>query len=177
MRRLDLNLLLLLHAVFEERSVTAVARRLQISQPTVSFSLSKLRDFFHDELFVRQGGKMQPTPFVETIYRSVRTIIETVDREVLREHDFAPLVTERTFSLSTSDLGELVFLPKILEALRVAAPRACILCLAMPPVELQTAMANGGVDIALGYFPDLIGAGVYQQKLFDHSFPCPARRD
>jgi DNA-binding transcriptional LysR family regulator len=83
MRRLDLNLLLVLHALFEERSVTAVARRLQVSQPTVSLSLSKLRDFFHDELFVRQGGKMQPTPFVEMIYESVRTILETINKEVV----------------------------------------------------------------------------------------------
>jgi DNA-binding transcriptional LysR family regulator len=177
MRRLDLNLLLILHALFEERSVTAVARRLQISQPTVSLSLSKLRDFFRDELFVRQDGKMQPTPFVEAIYESVRRIIETVDKEILREHDFDPLMTERTFSLSMSDLGELVFLPKILEALRVAAPRACVRCLSMPPVELQAAMADGAVDIALGYFPDLVGAGFYQQKLFEHAFTCLVRRD
>src|SRR5258708_25680795 len=177
MRRLDLNLLLILHALFEERSVTAVARRLQISQPTVSLSLSKLRDFVHDEVFGRQGGKMEPTHFVETIYESVRTIIETVNKELLREHDFAPLMTERTFSLSMSDLGELVFLPNILETLRVAAPRACVRCLSMPPVELQAAMANGAVEIALGYFPDLIGAGFYQQKVFEHRFTCLARRD
>ena len=177
MRQLDLNLLLILHALFEERSVTAVARRLQISQPTVSLSLSKLRDFFHDELFVRQGGKMQPTPFVETIYESVRMIIETVNKELLPEHDFDPLMTERTFSLSMSDLGELVFLPNILEALRVTAPRARVRCLSIPPVGLQAAMANGEVDIALGYFPDLIGAGFYQQKLFEHPFTCLVRRD
>jgi len=140
-------------------------------------SLSKLLCFFHDELFVRQGGKMQQTPFGDKIFESVRTIIETINKEVLREHDFDPLVTERTFSLSTSDLGELVFLPKILEALLVAAPRACVRCLAMPPVELQAAMANGAVDLALGYFPDLIGAGFYQQKLFEHSFTCLVRRD
>ena len=57
MGRLDLNLLLILDALSEERSVTAVARRLRISQPTVSFSLNKLRDFFQDELFVRQGNE------------------------------------------------------------------------------------------------------------------------
>src|SRR5258708_19540959 len=132
MRRLDLNLLLLLHALFEDRSVTAVARRLQISQPTVSLSLSKLRGFFHDELFVRQGGKMQPTPFVEKIYESVRTIIETINREVLREHDFHPLTTERSFSFSTSDLSQLVFLPKILQPLPVAAPHPRSHCLPIP---------------------------------------------
>ena len=67
MGRLDLNLLLVLDALFDERNVTAVARRLRVSQPTVSFSLKKLREFFNDELFVRQGATMQPTPFIETI--------------------------------------------------------------------------------------------------------------
>src|SRR4030088_1657029 len=143
MGRLDLNLLLILDALSEERSVTAVARRLRISQPTVSFSLNKLRDFFQDELFVRQGTKMQATPFVETIHEPVRRIIETINQEILRDHDFDPLTSERTFCISTSDIGEMVFLPDMLKALRGAAPRTCVRCLAMPPVELQAAMANG----------------------------------
>src|SRR5438132_10406973 len=102
MGRLDLNLLLILDALSEERSVTAVARRLRISQPTVSFSLKKLRDFFQDELFVRQGTKMQATPFVETIHEPVRRIIETINQEILKDHDFDPLTSERTFCISTS---------------------------------------------------------------------------
>ena len=175
--RLDLNLLLILDALSEERSVTAVARRLRISQPTVSFSLNKLRDFFQDELFVRQGMRMQATPFAETIHEPVRRIIETINQEILRDHDFDPLTSERTFCISTSDIGEMVFLPDMLKALRGAAPRTCVRCLAMPPVELQAAMASGLVDIALGYFPDLIGAGFYQQKLFEHQFTCLVRRD
>jgi DNA-binding transcriptional LysR family regulator/transposase len=172
MGRLDLNLLLILDALSEERSVTAVARRLRISQPTVSFSLNKLRDFFQDELFVRHGTKMQATPFVETIHEPVRRIIETINQEILRDHNFDPLTSERTFCISTSDIGEMVFLPDMLKTLRGAAPRTCVRCLSMPPVELQAAMANGLVDIALGYFPDLIGAGFYQQKLFEHPFAC-----
>ena len=109
LRRLDLNLLLILDALSEERSVTAVARRLRISQPTVSFSLNKLRDFFQDELFVRQGMRMQATPFAETIHEPVRRIIETINQEILRDHDFDPLTSERTFCISTSDIGEMVF--------------------------------------------------------------------
>ncbi len=122
-RRFDLNLLLILDAMYEERSTVVVARRLNISQPTVSFSLNKLREFFGDELFVRQGSRMQPTPFAETIYEPVRRVVETVNTELLRGSDFDPQATERTFSFSMSGIGELVFLPDILAEFRRAAPQ------------------------------------------------------
>ena len=62
LRRLDLNLLVVLDALFEEPTVTRAAQRLQLSQPTVSAALSKLREVFADELFVRAHGTMNPTP-------------------------------------------------------------------------------------------------------------------
>ena len=132
--------------------MTAVARRLRISQPTVSFSLNKLRDFFQDELFVRQGMRMQATPFVETIHEPVRRIIETINQEILRDHDFDPHVSERTFCISTSDIGEMVFLPNMLKALRGAAPRTCVRCLAMPPVELQGIIGQRPGRYCVGLF-------------------------
>jgi DNA-binding transcriptional LysR family regulator len=175
MGRLDLNLLLVLDALFDERNVTAVARRLRVSQPTVSFSLKKLRDFFNDELFVRQGATMQPTPFIETIHEPLRRIIETIHQEILCEYEFDPLTTERSFTFGLSDVGDLIFLPPILEALRVVAPRATVQSQAISPNELQAAMADGRIDMALGCFPDLVGAGFFQQKLFEHPFICIVR--
>ena len=176
-RRLDLNLLLVLDALFEERSVTAVAKHLRISQPTVSFSLNKLRAFFGDELFVRMGSTMQPTPFAERVREPIRRIVETIKSEILSAPSFEPSKTTRTFALSLSDIGELVFLPRLLAALRLQAPQASVRCLSMPPAALELAMANGTVDIALGYFPDLTGGGFYQQKLFEHPFVCLVRPD
>lgn len=173
--RLNLNLLLVLDAMFEERQTVAVARRLKVSQPTISFSLNKLRQFFGDELFVRSGARMQPTAFAELLHEPVRRIVETINNEVLREQEFDPLRTERTFTFSMSDIGELVFLPSILEALRHEAPKASVQCLSMPPAQLEAAMAKGTIDIALGYFPDLDGFDFLQQKLFEHQFTCIVR--
>lgn len=62
-KRLDLNLLVMLDTLFELRQVSATAKRLGISQPAVSTGLTKLRGFFGDELFVRTGSGMAPTPF------------------------------------------------------------------------------------------------------------------
>ena len=67
LHEIDLNLLLILDAMYDTGSTTLVAERLKVSQPTVSFSLGKLRDVFGDELFVRHGASMQPTPLAESI--------------------------------------------------------------------------------------------------------------
>ena len=59
---LDLNLLLAFDALMENRSVTLAARAVGRSQPAMSSALSRLRDIFHDELLVRSGNAMRPTP-------------------------------------------------------------------------------------------------------------------
>lgn len=174
-RELDLNLLTVLEALYAEESVTGAAARLHLSQPTVSFSLNKLRASLGDELFVREGSGMRPTPFARQIEAPVHHILATVRQDLLRQRGFDPATAQRSFALSTSDIGELVFLPEILSVLRREAPGVTLRCLSLPPDELQKALAEGMVDIALGYFPDLQGALIYQQKLFEHPFTCVVR--
>jgi DNA-binding transcriptional LysR family regulator len=176
-RDLDFNLLLILDCLFDAGSTTVAAERLKISQPTVSFSLGKLRAVFGDELFVRHGLTMRPTPLAETIREPVRRVIETIRFEILRDRAFDPAVAQRTFSVSASDIGELVFLPLLLQELRLASPKSNIRSLGLKPAELRSAMTVGGVDLALGYFPDLTGAGFFEQTLFAHEFTCLVRAD
>ena len=95
-REIDLNLLMILDAMYDAGSTTLVAERLKVSQPTVSFSLGKLRDVFGDELFVRHGASMQPTPLAQSIREPVRRVIETVRFDILRERAFDPASAERT---------------------------------------------------------------------------------
>ena len=175
-RRLDLNLLLVLDALFDEQSVTGAARRLKLSQPTVSFSLAKLRQALGDELFIRGAGRMTPTPRALRLRDPVRRIIETVINEVLPGETFEPGQTRRTFTFCLSDVGEMVFLPALVERLRVLAPFASVASISLRPEELNEALEAGRVDLALGYFPDL-KAAIYQQGLFEHPFVCLARRD
>lgn len=176
-RGLDLNLILVLHALFHERSVSHAARRLGVSQPLVSFSLKKLRERFKDDLFVRKGARMTPTPVAERLAEPVERIVRAITDEVLQDRSFDPSTSQRVFSFSMSDIGELVFLPPLLDALRAVAPRVRVRCLSMAPEVLRDELASGSVDIALGYFPDLTGPGFYQQRLFFHPFTCVVRKD
>ncbi|RVU05667.1 LysR family transcriptional regulator [Novosphingobium umbonatum] len=176
-RRFDLNLLVVLDALLEEGGVNAAARRLGMSQPNVSFALSKLRHSFADQLLVRHGAGMRPTPLAENLREPVKRVLNGIENDIFAERKFDPAVAERRFVLSTSDIGELVFLPHLMRKLADEAPGITLECRSLAPTDLAKAMAHGEVDLALGYFPDLVGEAFIAQHLFDHPFTCIARKD
>jgi DNA-binding transcriptional LysR family regulator len=90
---------------------------------------------------------------------------------------FDPATTQRTFTFNMADVGELVFLPALRAHLEAAAPGANITTVSTPPAQLEEAMRSGDVDLAVGYFPGLQGAAIYQQRLFSHAFVCIVRKD
>ncbi|AYR26125.1 LysR family transcriptional regulator [Herbaspirillum rubrisubalbicans] len=172
MSSFDLNLLPIALTVFDERSVSGAARRLGMSQPAVSVALNKLRYALGDPLFVRTARGMEPTPRALALISPTRDILQRVHTDVLASESFNPGTTERRFTLALSDIGEMTFLPKLLDHLRQAAPRASLLSVTMPPPELAAALESGEVDLAVGFFPDLKNRNFFQQRLFSHDFIC-----
>ena len=83
MAELDLNLLRVLVAIDDKRSVSAAAVELQRSQPSVSSALGKLRTFFADPLFIRSGNTMQPTPRVAEIMGPVREVLSRIGTDIV----------------------------------------------------------------------------------------------
>jgi DNA-binding transcriptional LysR family regulator len=177
LKRLDLNLLVILDALYEEGSLTRVAERLQLSQPTISSSLAKLRTALNDELFIRTRGMMQPTDRAMQLRTPVRKVLQTVRFEILEQGAFDPASLSETITISTSDVGELEFLPGLVERLAQIAPRASIRTVLRDPHSLSDAMEIGDVDVAIGYFPDLQASVFKQQVLFSHPSVCLVRRD
>ncbi|MEA3177530.1 MAG: hypothetical protein QOI59_1053 [Gammaproteobacteria bacterium] len=177
LKRLDLNMLVILDALYEEGSLTRVAERLLLSQPTISASLAKLRRALNDELFIRIHGMMQPTDRAMQLRAPVRKILQTLRFEILEQAAFDPTSLAETLTISTSDVGELEFLPGLLERLAQLAPRASIRTVMRDPRALADAMEAGDVDVAIGYFPDLQAAVFKQQVLFSHPTVCLVRRD
>ena len=172
MNTFDLNLLPVALAIYEERSVSGAARRLGMSQPAVSVALNKLRTALGDPLFVRTARGMEPTPRAATLISPTRDILQRLQSDVLASEQFNPASTDRRFTLALSDIGEMTFLPRLLERLRRDAPNASICSVSMSPPELQLALEQGEVDLAVGYFPDLKNRNFFQQRLFSHSFIC-----
>lgn len=176
-RRLDLNLLLLLDELNREQNLSAAARRLNMSQPMASASLRRLREFFDDPLFQSTGRGMRPTPFAVSISPAVARVLESIKKDILAKPEFCPAESDRLFTISTSDIGALIFVPPILRRLSEDAPHTDLRCVSLPHAQLEIALEQGNVDLAIGYFPDLSGSNIGTQHLFSHTFTCVVRKD
>lgn len=176
-RRLDLTLLLLLDGLLASGNLSATARRLDMSQPSASAALSRLRHFFNDELFIRTGRGLRPTPLAERLATPVRSVIEKINEEILLQPVFEPRDSERIFTLTMPDLGEMIFLPPIIDKIHAEAPGVTIKCVSVPHKELLDTLERGAVDLAIGYFPDLLGPAMKSQMLFEDFFTCIVRSD
>lgn len=175
-RKADLNLLVVLDALLRLRSASRAAEALDMSQPAVSFALGKLRVLFRDPLFIRAARGMRPTPRAEELALPLQEVLDRVKTGLLTPPRFDPATTQRTFTFNMADVGELVFLPALRAQLASAAPGANIKTVSTPPAQLEEAMRSGDVDLAVGYFPGLQGAAIYQQRLFSHAFVCIVRK-
>lgn len=173
--KLDLNLLNVAVVLLDTGSVTQAAAKLGVSQPTVSAALGKLRAYFDDPLFVRSAQGMAPTPRGAEVVGAAREILRQVDERLRLVVQFEPLRRHRAFTFAMSDVGEIVFLPRIARAIAAASPETPVRSVSLRPAQLMQAMEDGEVDLAVGYFPDLKRGDFYQQRLFMHHFVCVLR--
>ncbi|HSV53892.1 MAG TPA: LysR family transcriptional regulator [Burkholderiaceae bacterium] len=173
--KLDLNLLPVIIAMMEQGSVSGAARQLGMSQPAVSSALARLRSVFADPLFVRTSRGMEATPRTLALLAPTRLALGVVANEILQNMGFDPASSEKTITLALTDIGEMVFLPKILECLRTEAPKTTVRSVTMPVSQIERGLEIGEIDLAVGYFPDLKGNSFFQQRLFSHSFVCLLR--
>jgi len=88
---IDLNLLVALDALLTERNVTRAAERTSVGQPAMSASLARLRKHFDDQLLVRQGRRLMPTPLAETLVGPVREALAAAESVLVRSHAFDPI--------------------------------------------------------------------------------------
>ena len=168
---LDLNLLIVFDALYQERHVSRAAERLGLAQPTVSHTLNRLRRITGDPLFVRTARGMEPTPHADAIEAPLRQALATLRSTLLAPRTFDPARDARTFTLFLTDLGEAFFLPRLLAHLRALAPGVRLVTLPMPERNHSAALERGEVDLAIGHLPDM-GADFYQQRLFLERYVC-----
>ena len=121
-RDVDLNLLRVFDAVLHERSVTAAAARLGLTQPAVSNALARLRAQFGDPLFVRTAGGMDATPFARDLAEPVRQALALLESALAHGPGFDPATSTRAFRFYMSDVGQVEFLPPLVERVQRSAP-------------------------------------------------------
>lgn len=169
LKSVDLNLLPVLDALLRRRSATQAARELDISQSTLSSALSRLRVQLGDELFVRTGRGLRPTARAAALAEPVAQILSRVRDEILAARGFDAATTQREFRLALTDVGAYVLWPRIVRTVRQRAPQLRLALKVLDQPSLDTALADGAVDLAVGSFPRLQPT-LIQRRLFDRHF-------
>jgi LysR family transcriptional regulator, nod-box dependent transcriptional activator len=119
--RLDLNLLVALDALIEDRSVSSAARRLCLSQPALSGALNRLRDFFGDDLLVQSGRQMMLTRKAEELRGPVREALMLIKAKITTPLVFDPSTAVRQFNIVASDYAFSVLVSQVIaEAAQIA---------------------------------------------------------
>ena len=172
----DLNLLRVFDAVLREHGVTPAAARLGLSQPAVSNALARLRGLFGDALFVRTPAGMAPTPFARQLDEPVRQALALIESALTHGAAFEPATSNRAFRFYMSDLGEISFLPPLVERVRRLAPQVRLEASGLALDDIPDALAGGALDLAVGFLPGL-AAPVRRKRLFRDAYVCLMRAD
>jgi DNA-binding transcriptional LysR family regulator len=175
LHELDLNLLVVFNQLLIDKRVSKVADSLGISQPAVSNSLAKLRKLFGDELFLRTPKGMEPTPYADQLAESVSYALAMIHSGVNQRTSFEPSTANRSFTIGMTDIGEIVFLPALIERLREEAPGIVLSTVRNAAINLRDELESGKVDLAVGLLPQL-KAGFFQRRLFTQRYVCLMRR-
>jgi len=173
--RLDLNLLMVFHHLLLEKRVSKVALKLGMSQPAVSSALGRLRSGLNDELFLRTQRGMEPTPYALQLAEPVSVALDGLQQALNVRASFEPASSERLFTLAMTDVGEMYFLPVLINALTHSAPKVTLQVVSVTQSTLKDDMASGRIDLALGLLPQL-QAGYFQQSLFRQAYVCLMRQ-
>ncbi|HEJ2192155.1 TPA: LysR family transcriptional regulator, partial [Pseudomonas aeruginosa] len=122
LRRLDLNLLLVFDALYRHRNVGTAASELAISASAFSHALGRLRQGLDDELFLRQGNRMQPTQRAEHLAAAVAAALRALGEGLEEWRPFVPGQSQRTFVFAATDYTAFALLPPLMNRLQHSAP-------------------------------------------------------
>ncbi|MDP2369891.1 LysR family transcriptional regulator [Rhodoferax sp.] len=175
-RQLDLNLLRVLCAVYRLGSVTEAARLLALSQPATSNALARLRTFFDDELFVRSPRGLHPTRRAQRIVPAVMAQLQALESSIMSSEGFEPASASVHWRLSLSDLGEMMFLPPLAQALRDQSPRSQVSNVSVAALQVSAALDAHDVDLAIG----ILGpshSSIASERLFQEHFVAITAKD
>lgn len=168
---LDLNLLQVVLAIYDAGSVMGAAKQLGMSQPGLSTALQRARTALGDPLFVRLAKGIEPTARTRRIVGTIRSILNSVEKQVVKSEEFDPKASTGELALVLTDVGEATLLPHVVNCLSAHVPTA--IRTQMPALsELHKGMAEGTLDFVLGYFPDLHNASYQRAEITTTSYLC-----
>lgn len=176
LRSVDLNLLPVFEAIYEEKSLSRAADRLAMTQSAVSHAVTRLRAVFRDALFVRQARGVTATPAADRIYGKIRNALELTRDAVTEGRVFDPGTSERRFFITIPHpLGPMIAL-RLQERLMKIAPHTSVAASTRSrPIDLERALREGRTDAAIDWLT-IPGAQFTEATVFTDSIVAVARK-
>lgn len=175
-RNLDLNLLVALDTLLRERNITRAGKRLHLTQSAMSGALSRLREYFGDELLVQVGRRMVPTALGESLAEPVRDALLNIQATIATKTVFEPETSKRQFKLMMSDYAATVLMSLALPRIEALAPRVRIDVLSNDVDSPSEDLERGSVDFLImpeRYLPK----DHPNERLFEDEFVCIAWKE
>lgn len=172
---LDITQIRLVAELLRLRSVSAASASIGLSQSAASHALTRLRRQLGDPLFTRTGAGVEPTPYGERVGAAARESLAVLRAGLASNRPFDPATTTRRFNIYTSDIGQMVFLPRLTAFLHDRAPGATIRVLPIPLDNPGAGLSSGEADVAIGIFDNLT-SGFMQSFVCPEHYVCIARK-
>ncbi len=175
LRRVDLNLLVALEVLLEECHITNSANRLNLSQPAMSRTLSRLRMAFDDPLLIRVPNGYERTERAENLAERLKGTLSQI-RLTFARPTFDPTTASGVFKIGALDYAELVVLPAFMRTVTDNAPNMQIEIVRKDFYSIDEVL-DGSADLSIGIVPDTAPKHCMVQKLFNDDYVCAMHKD
>lgn len=145
--RIDLNLLVVLDAIYSEGGITKAAERLHLTQSAVSHALSRLRELFNDPVFERQSHRMVPTALTQRLIEPLRDTLRSLSSLLNETQRFEPASSSKRFTLGFRGFMESTLVPSVVHHALAEAPEVQISCVTHHRRDVEAELAAGTIDL------------------------------
>lgn len=173
LKRFDMNTLVTLKVLLDERHITRTGERLNLTQSAVSRTLSKLRQDFDDPLLVKSGKHLSLTAKAERLYAPLNQVLQQVNQLLLPE-SFDPLTAIGSIRIATNDYGTHALLPRLIPLLTEAAPGIKVTALDWRS-NLMEELEGNNIDLVIGGISDP-APNIYQRVVATDGFQGVVRK-
>ena len=152
LRKLDLNLLTVFDAIYVEGNLTRAASHIGMSQPAMSNALNRLRHVTKDDLFVRDGRGLHPTPVATELAPIIRQALNLLEMG-LETTPGLKAGRLQAFSIAGLDYYEVVILPRLLAVIEDRAPGTTVKAVTGNSTDMEKPLRFGDIDLLIDYVP------------------------
>ncbi|ALD03412.1 LysR family transcriptional regulator [Acinetobacter sp. TTH0-4] len=169
---MDLSLIKVFIIIYETKNISHAALKLNLSQPSVTYNLNRLRKFLNDPLFERDKFGVKPTKLAQSLYPSFNQSIAEIERAITASQQFNPKTSSRVFRLGLSDLGEIALLPALIQYLSKEAPFIKIEIEEIHSNKVEEWLVDDFLDVAVFNSSYTIMPKIESRNLFEERYMC-----